>query len=41
MFKQLALMAIFALSLGTAFVSFATPAHAAFDTYMQFFDDRP
>jgi hypothetical protein len=36
MFKKLALMAIFALSLGTTVASFARPAHAAIDSYMSF-----
>ena len=39
MFRNLALMAVFALSLGTTVASFATSAHAAFDTYMYFQDD--
>jgi len=38
MFKKLALMAMFALSFGTTVASFATSAHAAFDTYMYFED---
>jgi hypothetical protein len=36
MFKKLALMAIFALSLGTTVASFVKPAHAAIDSYMYF-----
>jgi hypothetical protein len=39
MFKKLALMALFALSLGTTVAFFATSAHAAFDTHMYFQDD--
>jgi hypothetical protein len=36
MFKQLVLMAIFALSIGTSVASFSRPAHAAIDAYMCF-----
>jgi hypothetical protein len=38
MFKTFALLALFALLLGTAVASFTTSAHAAFDTYMYFED---
>jgi hypothetical protein len=38
MFKQLVLMAIFSLSIGTSVASFSRPAHAAIDSYM-FFQD--
>jgi hypothetical protein len=40
MSKKLAVMALFALSLGTTVASFATSAHAAFDAYMYFQDDN-
>ncbi len=42
MFKKLALMALFAVSLGTTVASFATSAHAAIDAYMYFqgYDDE-
>jgi hypothetical protein len=39
MFKQLVLMAIVALSIGTSVVSLSRPAHAAVDSYMYFQDD--
>jgi hypothetical protein len=38
MFKKLAVMVLFALSLGTTVASFATPAHAAIDSFMYFSD---
>ena len=38
MFKKFALMAVFALSLGTTVASFVRPAHAAIDSYMTFQD---
>ena len=36
MFKQLVLMAIFAVSIGTSVAAFSMPAHAAIDSYMFF-----
>jgi hypothetical protein len=38
MFKKLALVTFFVLSLGTTAASFVRPAHAAIDSYM-FFQD--